>query len=205
MVGIKKTKKRKDIVIKAVNTGCAVFVRLTNLHQKEALRQLSDTSFHAKVDKDLTFINQNIVKNAISSPLQKISPVTLLELCVFTFYLKSTNLTSQADPSFLPAVVHRTHFQLFRQNYGTYVKTLLSYIKDSQHALEVFVTLTSFAKTNLFLLWILHLFIVIPNNGGLGALKYFFDQRIVKEPSSETLLRLAEVVLILNYFSLGGN
>ena len=64
MVGIKKTKKRKDIVIKAVNTGCAVFVR-------EALRQLSDTSFHAKVDKDLTFINQNIVKNAISDLLTK--------------------------------------------------------------------------------------------------------------------------------------
>ena len=86
-----------------------------------------------------------------------------------------------------------------------YVKTLLSYIKDSQHALEVFVTLTSLAKTNLFLLWILHLFIVIPNNGGLGALKYFFDQRIVKEPSSETLLRLAELVLTLNCFSLDGN
>ena len=43
--------------------------------------------------------------------------------------------------------------------------------------------------------------IVIPNNGGLGALKYFFDQRIVKEPSSETLLRLTELALILNYFS----
>ena len=86
-----------------------------------------------------------------------------------------------------------------------YVKTLLSYIKDSQHALEVFVTLTSLAKPNLFSPWILHLFIVIPNNGGLGALKYFFDQRIIKEPSSETLLRLTELVLILNYFSLDGN
>ena len=86
-----------------------------------------------------------------------------------------------------------------------YVKTLLSYIKDSQHALEVFVTLIPLAKTNLFSLWILHLFIVIPNNGGLGALKYFFDQRIVKEPSSETLLRLTELVLVLNYFSLDGN
>ena len=71
--------------------------------------------------------------------------------------------------------------------------------------LKFFVNLISLAKTNLFSLWIFHLFIVIPNNGGLGALKYFFDQRIVKEPSSETLLRLAEVVLMLNYFSLDGN
>ena len=71
VVDIKKTKKRTDIVIKAANTGRAVFVRLTDLYQKEALRQLSDTSFYAKVDKDLTFINQKIVKNTINDLLTK--------------------------------------------------------------------------------------------------------------------------------------
>ena len=35
--------------------------------------------------------------------------------------------------------------------------------------------------------------------------KHFFDKRIVKEPSSETLLRLAELVLTLNCFSFAGN
>ena len=78
-------------------------------------------------------------------------------------------------------------------------------MKDSQHALEVFRDFNFLSQTNLFSLWILYLFIVIPNNGGLGALKYFFDQRIVEEPSSETLLRLAELAFILNYFSLDGN
>ena len=38
------------------------------------------------------------------------------------------------------------------------VKTLPSYIKEIQYALEIFfVTLISLAKTNLFSLWILHL------------------------------------------------
>ena len=37
------------------------------------------------------------------------------------------------------------------------------------------------------------------------ALRYFFDQRTVKEPSSETLLRLAELVLTLNCLSFAGN
>ena len=37
------------------------------------------------------------------------------------------------------------------------------------------------------------------------APKHFFDQRIVKEPSSVTLLHLAELVLTLNCFSEGGN
>ena len=50
---------------------------------------------------------------------------------------------------------------------------------------------------------------VIPNSEGLQALEHFFDhsQRTVKEPSSETLLRLAELVLTLtgNCFSFAGN
>ena len=39
------------------------------------------------------------------------------------------------------------------------------------------------------------LYTVIPDDEGLRALKHFFDHRTVKEPSSETLLRLAELVL----------
>ena len=47
------------------------------------------------------------------------------------------------------------------------------------------------------------LYTVIPNNEGLQALKYSFNQRPIKKPKSETLLRLAELVLTLNCFSLG--
>ena len=94
---------------------------------KEALRHLSDT-YYAKVEKHLTFINQNIVKSTSNDLLAKqelsvtakISPSPLLKLRVFTFYLQSTNLTTKVDLTFLPAVAHRTYFQLFRQNYGTY-------------------------------------------------------------------------------------
>ena len=46
---------------------------------------------------------------------------------------------------------------------------------------------------------------VIPNNEGLLALKYFFDQRANKQPCAETLIRLAEPVLRLNCFSFLGN
>ena len=49
------------------------------------------------------------------------------------------------------------------------------------------------------------LYTVIPNGEGLLALKHFFDQRAVKEPKSEALLRLAELVLTLNCFSFGDN
>ena len=130
MVGIKKTKKRKDIVIKAVNTGCAVFVRLTDLYQKEALRQLSETSFYAKVDQDLTFINENILKNTTNDLLTK------QELLA-----TAKNLTINTPRTlciyFLPKIHKPNH------------PGRLSYIKDSQHALEVFRDFNSLGQKKL--------------------------------------------------------
>ena len=57
------------------------------------LQKKSNTSFYAKIDKDLTFLNQNIVKNTINDLIAKqelpdtakISLSPLLELCVLTF------------------------------------------------------------------------------------------------------------------------
>ena len=46
---------------------------------------------------------------------------------------------------------------------------------------------------------------VIPNSEGPIALKFDFDQHSKKEPSSETLLRLVELVLTLNCFSFSNN
>ena len=46
---------------------------------------------------------------------------------------------------------------------------------------------------------------VVPNNEDHQALKYFLNQRPVKNPHAETLLRLAELVLTLNCFLFGDN
>ena len=70
-----------------------------------------------------------------------------------------------------------------------------SYIKDSQHAVEIFHDFNFLGKDKIiFTMAISSLYTVIPNSEGLLALKYFSDQRTVKEPRSETLLRLAELV-----------
>ena len=51
----------------------------------------------------------------------------------------------------------------------------------------------------IFTMDITSLYTVIPNEEGLRALKHLLDQRTVKEPSSETLLRLAELVLLIRW------
>ena len=63
--------KRKDLIVKAADKGGALVVWRADLYQKEALRQLSDTSFYAKVDKDLTSTNQQIVKSTINDLIVK--------------------------------------------------------------------------------------------------------------------------------------
>ena len=52
---------------------------------------------------------------------------------------------------------------------------------------------------------VIYLYSVLPDDEGLRALKHFFDQRTVKETTSEILLRLAKLVHIPNCFSFGGN
>ena len=86
------------------------------------------------------------------------------------------------------------------------VRSLPSYVKDSQHALQIFRDFNFLGEDKLiFTMDITYLYIVIPNGEDLLALKHFFDLRTVKEPSSETLLRLAELVLTLNCFSFSGS
>ena len=84
------------------------------------------------------------------------------------------------------------------------VKTLPSYIKEIQYALEIFRDFNFLGQNKfVFTMDITSLNAVIPNDEGHWALKHFFDHCTVKEPCSETLLRLAELVLTLNCFSLG--
>ena len=66
------------------------------------------------------------------------------------------------------------------------VRSLPSYVKDSQHALQIFRDFNFLGKGKLvFTMGITSLYTVIPNGEGLLALKHFFDLRTVKEPSSE--------------------
>ena len=212
---LKSLKKRKDIVIKAADKGGAVVVWRADLYQKEALRQLSDTSFHAKVDKDLTFINQNFVKNTIKDLIAKQElPATAKNLIITTprtsciYFLPKIHKPNNPGRPIVSACSCPTELisSYLDKIMAPIVKTLPSYIKNSQHALEIFRDFSFLDQNKLiFTMDTTSVYTVIPNDEGLRALKHFFDQRTVKEPSSETLLRLAELVLTHNCFSFGGN
>ena len=170
-----------------------------DLYQKEALRQLSDTSFYAKVDKDLTSTNQQIVKSTINDLIVKQElPPTASNLIITTprtsCIVSACSCPTELISSYLDKIM------------APIVRSLPSYVKDSQHALQIFRDFNFLGEDKLiFTMDITSLYTVIPNGEGLLALKHFFDLRTVKKPSSETLLRLAELVLTLNCFSFAGS
>ena len=78
-------KNRNDLVIKAVTLGGAIIVWCTDLHQKEAIRQLSDPTFYTKVNQDLPSAYQKIEKETIQGLITKQGlPVTAQNLIITT-------------------------------------------------------------------------------------------------------------------------
>ena len=197
----------------------AVVVWRSDLYQKEALRQLTkkeicDNSFYAKIQKDLTSTNQKLVKDTIQNlTVNQELPDTATNLIINTLRTSSNFLPKIHKPNnpgrpIVSACSCPTElvFSYLDRIVTPIVKSLPSYIKDSTHALKIFRDFSFSGQDKLiFTMDITSLYTVIPNSEGLQALKHFFDQRTVKEPSSETLLHLAELVLTLNCFSFAGN
>ena len=84
------------------------------------------------------------------------------------------------------------------------VRSFQSYIKDTNHALEIFRGFNfSGENKRFFTIHITSLDTFTASNEGLQALKFFFHQRTID--SWETLLLLAELVLTLTCFSFADN
>ena len=80
-------------------------------------------------------------------------------------------------------------------------------MKDTTHRLNI---LDSFrfrdvdGQRLIFTMDIKSLYTVVPNEGGLRALQYYLDKREILQPPTDTLLRMAELVLTLNSFEFNG-
>ena len=117
----------------------------------------SDTSFYAKVDKDLTFINQNIVKNTANDLRAKQEfPTTAKNLTITTprtsciyFLPKIHKPNNPGQPHRLCLQLsHRIYFQLFRQNYGIY-RQKFTIIHQRQPTFAIFREFNIFSQNKL--------------------------------------------------------
>ena len=79
-------------------------------------------------------------------------------------------------------------------------------VKDSSDALKIVDDFKFPSETRfLFTMEVKFIYIVVPNQDGLIALKHFLNSCPVQNPPTNTLIRLTELVLIQNFFSFHGN
>ena len=121
--------------------------KLKSLYKEEALRQLSDTSLYAKVEKDLTSNNQKVVKDTIQNLIVKQElPATATNLIITTprtsciYFLPKIHKPNNPGRPIVSACSCPTELisSYLDKIMAPIVKSLPSYIKDSQHALEIF-------------------------------------------------------------------
>ena len=211
---LRRLRNRSDIVIKPADKGGAVVVWRTDLYKQEGLRQLSDTNFYCQVGKDLTPDNQKLVKETVNSFISDGSlPSTAKNLVLTTprtshvYFLPKIHKPNNPGRPIVSACSCPTELisSYLDSLMLPIVQSLPTYIKDTNHALNIFNDF-QFPDTSsklLFTMDVKSLYTVIPNDEGLRALQHFFNLRTVLEPSTPTLLRLAELVLTLNCFSFG--
>ena len=146
-MALKNLSKRQDIIIKSADKGGAVVVWRSDLYKEEALRQLSDTCFYAKVEKDLTSNNQKSVKDIIQKLIvNQELPATATHLIITTprtsciYFLPKIHKPNNPGRPIVSACSCPTELisSYLDKIMAPIVKSLPSYIKDSQHALEIF-------------------------------------------------------------------
>ena len=139
-------KTRYDIVIKPADKGGAVVVWRTDLYKQEAFRQLADTKFYAKVNKDLTQANQKIVKDTVNKLiLEQKLPSTARNLFLTTpktstFYFKpKIHKPNNPGRPIISACSCPTELisSFLDKKMAPFVKSLPTNIKDTNHALNI--------------------------------------------------------------------
>ena len=153
------------------------------------------TPFYAKVDKDLTPTNQQIVKSTINELIVKQDlPATATNLIITTpttsciYFLPKIHKPNNPGRPIVSACSCPTELisSYLDKIMAPIVRSLPSYVKDSQHTLQIFCDFNFLGEDKLiFTMDITSLYTVIPNGEGLLALKHFFDLRTVKVPMKE--------------------
>ena len=179
---LKNLSKRNDIVVKSADRGGAVVVWRSDLYKKEALRQLSDTSFYAKIPKDLTSKNQKLVKDTIQNLIvNQELPDTATYLIINTprtsciYFLPKIHKPNNPGGPIVSACSCPTELisSYLDRIMTPIVKSLPSYIKDSTHALQIFRDFNFSGQDKfIFTMDITSLYTVIPNSEGLQALTH---------------------------------
>ena len=211
-IALRQLKRRDDIIIKPADKGGAVVVWSRDAYIAEALRQLNDTNHYTPLtisrltaDNSLTF---KVIKNEIDKDNFTYSghllKVQTPRQPYFYMLPKIHKPSSPGRPIVSACSCPTEHISQYLDFlFQPIVTDLPSFIKDSTHALHILANLNdrqAFQPQFLLSMDVTALYTNIPHNEGLVALRHYLDLRPTPCPPTDTIIRLAELVLNLNSF-----
>lgn len=209
---LKNIKQREDVIVKPADKGGAVVAWRKDLYVAEADRQLSDTVFYRKESSDLTNINNSTVSDVIQEEINdgnlsdgSLNLINCNPRCSKFYLLPKIHKVNTPGRPVVSACSCPTELisAFLDDQFQPIVEKLPSFVKDTNHLLRIVRDLPRSARQSQRLLYTMDvksLYTVIPNADGLNALRHFLDKRPILDPPTDTLIRLAELVLTLNHF-----
>ena len=218
-LAIKQLFKNRDITIKPADKGSAVVVHGTTAYIIEAQRQLSDTNFYAKQDRDLTPHHNTLVKQVLTDMLHRDE---IDDSCYDFLYQKEPK-----TPRFytLPKIHKQTrpppgrpilsanqspteHISAFVDYFlKPTIPRLRSYVKDTTHFQQILKDIPPL-QPNSFLvtLDVTSLYTNIPNKEGIRAVAKTLAKYKpgAQHPNNQSLIQLLDLVLNKNNFEFNG-
>ena len=213
-------KSNPDIVIKPADKGSAVVIMNRNDYIHEGIRQLSDTNFYQKLDKDISNIhienihsqlNQMLNNGEISTKCHKY--LTGTKYRTARFYMLPKIHKGLTPPPGRPIISgNNSPTERISQFVDHFIKDIAktgkSYIKDTEHFLHIINNMNDLPPgTILATLDIVSLYTNIPNEEGIKAtMKALNTHRPNgQNPTNISIVRLLRMVLTMNNFEFNGD
>ena len=214
---LKRLHKRDDIVIKPADKGGSVVVWDREAYIAEGLRQLSNQDHYQSVHTSALKTHSNQISRVIKDeqvnqnlpPTANLLRVSQPRQSIFYMLPKIHKTNSPGRPIVSACACPTEHISTYLDSlFQPLVSALPSFIKDSTDAINQFETLNrdpTFFPSLICTMDVTALYTNIPHGDGLQALRFFLEQRPTPDPPTDTLIRLAELVLTLNTFEFNGN
>jgi hypothetical protein len=213
-------KTRNDIIIKPADKGSSIVIQNVDDYIREGLRQLNDTNFYQKVDRDLTLTHSERITNALTKMQNQgeISQKCLQYLTDFKprtarFYLLPKIHKGVTPPPGRPIISgNNCPTERISQFVDFFIKDIAtkgkSYVRDTTHFLTI---INSIPKplpqdTILVTLDVCSLYTNIPNQEGMRAVQEALNIHRTgpQNPPNSSILRLLYMVLTMNNFEFDG-
>ena len=207
--------KREDIVIKPADKESAVVVMDRDHYVSEAERQLNDSTFYKPLDHDPTPKFAKQVSNTVSETHDQglISEKNMAYLIVDPpkagrfYFLPKIHKAGNPGRPIVSANGHPTEkiSEFVDLHLQSHVQTLPLYLQDTTDFLKKQEALGPIPSDALLMsMDVTSLYTNIPHSDGIKAYKEAWDERDIKDPPTQTLVKLLTLVLKCNNFEFNG-